>query len=57
MMSSRSKQQQLERLIVNGIQYSGAITRIASDTPVGIITRTQEAAARDSHIQQGMERL
>ncbi len=57
MISSRSQQQQLARLIRNGIQHSRAATRIASDTLVGILTRSQEAAGRDSYIQHGMTRL
>ena len=38
---SRSPQQQLTRLISNGLQYSRAITRVASDTPISIATRVQ----------------
>jgi hypothetical protein len=54
---SRSPQQQLTRLINNGLQYSRAITRVASDTPISIATRAQTAQNTPRHIQQEMERL
>ena len=57
MVSSRSPQQQLDRVIGNGLQYSRAITRIASDTPISITTRSQAAENAPRHIQQDMERL
>ncbi len=57
MINSRSPQQQLARLINNGLHYSRAITRVASDTPVSIATRVQTTQNTPRHIQHEMERL
>jgi hypothetical protein len=56
-VESRSAQQQMARLIGNGLQYSRAATRVASDTPMGIATRAQTAQNTPSHIRQNMARL
>ena len=56
-VESRSAQQQMARLIGNGLRYTRAATRVASDTPIGIATRAQTAQNTPSHIQQNMARL
>jgi hypothetical protein len=44
-------------LINNGLQYSRAITRVTSDTPISIATRIQATENAQRHIQHDMERL
>ena len=57
MFYSRSQQQQLTRLINNGVPYSRAATRIATDVPDHIRNFNQDNAASSQNMRQEMTRL
>ena len=57
MIDSRTHQQQLARLINNGVPFTRAATRIASDVPDHIRNFNQDNTVSSQHIQQELARL
>ena len=57
MIDRRTHQQQLARLINNGVPFTRAATRIASGVPDHTRNFNQDNAVSSQHIQQEMARL